>query len=297
MNQSPVSGVVVGIDASPRAQQALDWAADEADRRGVPLHIAHSWSLAPYQEPPGDRGDIPEDLLQAARQLVHEAEAHVRERQVGIEVHRHLLSERTVPGLVQLAQHAQLLVVGTRGRNRLSSTLLGSVSQGLAAHAACPLVVFTGPEGTAGPGEWTGDDGVVVLGAGPGEAAAPVEFAFAEAARRGVPLKVIRTWMYPQAYPGILAVGPVEEATRTRDESADLAEVLAAGRKAFPDVQLVTEVRLDEADAALVDASAGAALVVLGAERHRRRFTLPMGPVTHRVLHHAHCPVAVVPHV
>ena len=296
MNQSPISGVVVGIDTSLRAQQALDWAADEASRRGVPLHIAHSWSLAPYQVPAGERGDIAEHLLQAARQLVHQAEERVRERHGGIEVSSQLLSERAVPGLVHLAEHADLLVVGARGHNRLSSALLGSVSQGLAAYTACPLVVLTGTPAPSAPGEHSATGRAVVLGAAPGEAAAPVEFAFAEAVRRGVPLRGIRTWMYPPAYPGIVAVPPVEESTRTRAETADLAEVLAAGRKAFPDVPVVTEVRVDEADAALVDASAGAALVVLGAERHQRRFTLPMGPVTHRVLHHAHCPVAVVPH-
>ena len=296
MNQSPVSvsGVVVGFDTSPSALRALDWAADEATLRGAPLHIAHSWSLAPYQVPVGERGDIAEDLLKAARQLVHQAEAHVRERHPGIEVSSHLLSERAVPGLVDLTEHAQLLVVGTRGRNRLSSTLLGSVSQGLAAHAVCPLVVLADSQKASGPGEGE-RPGAVVLGAAPGEGAATVEFAFAEAARRGVPLRAIRTWTYPLAYPGI-SVPPVEEATRTQEETADLAEALAVGRKTFPDVQVVTEVKPDEADAALVDASAGAALVVLGAERHQRRFTLPTGPVTHRVLHHAHCPVAVVPY-
>jgi nucleotide-binding universal stress UspA family protein len=296
VNQSPVAGVVVGIDTSPQARQALDWAADEATRRDAPLHIAHSWSLAPYRVPAGERGDIAEGQLAAARQLVRQAEAHVRERHPGIEVSGHLLSERAVPGLAQLAEHARLLVVGVGGHHRLSSGLLGSVSQGLAAHASCPLVVLTGSPKASGPGEGPAADGPVVLGAGPGEAAAPVEFAFAEAARRGVPLRVIRSWMYPQAYPGIVAVPPVEQDTRTRAETADLVEVLAAGRKAFPDVQVVTEVGLDEADAALVDASAGAALVVLGAERHQRRLALPLGPVAHRVLHHAHCPVAVVPH-
>jgi len=194
------------------------------------------------------------------------------------------------------AEQAQLLVVAARGHNRLSSGLLGSVSQGLAAHTACPLVVLTGAPQASGPGERPVPGGAVVLGAAPGEATGPVEFAFAEAARRGVPLRVIRTWMYPSAYPGIIAVSPVEEATRTREQTADPAAVPAPGRTAFPDVQVVTEVTLDEADAALVDASAGAALVVLGAERHQRRFTLPLGPVTHRVLHHAHCPVAVVPY-
>ncbi|MEY9968271.1 nucleotide-binding universal stress UspA family protein [Streptacidiphilus sp. MAP12-16] len=291
MTASPVRSVVVGIDATPDNDQVLDWAADQAALRTAPLHIAHAWSLAPYQLPPGDRGDIAEQLLQAARQQLHRAEGRVRERYSSIEVSSELLTDGAVPGLVRTSEHADLLVVGTRGRNRLASTLLGSVSQGLAAHADCPVVVLAGPPQASAPGH-----GAVVLGAAPGEAAAPVTFAFAEASRRSVPLRVIRTWLYPQAYPGIFAVPPVEKITRTREENEDLAEVLAAGRKEFPDVQVITEVTLDEADAALVDASAGACLVVVGAERHQRRFAMPLGPVTQRVLHHAHSPIAVVPH-
>jgi nucleotide-binding universal stress UspA family protein len=297
MNASPEHAVVVGIDTSPHAEQALDWAADEAARRGAPLHIAHAWIMTPYQVPPTERGDIAQDYVQAARTLVQQAQDRVLAQHPGLDVSTELLTHGAVPGLVAAAEHADLLVVASRGHNRLASTLLGSVSLGLSAHAPCPVVVVKDhPASAPEPGgDGEGHD-AVVLGAAPGQAPAPVEFAFSEAARRGVPLRVIRTWMYPQAYPGIVAVPAVEEATRTREETADLTDVLAAARKAFPDVQVDQRVLLDEADAALVDASRGACLLVLGAERHQRRFTMPIGPTTHRVLHHAHCPVAVVPH-
>ncbi|WP_052069134.1 universal stress protein [Streptacidiphilus albus] len=289
---APVHGVVVGIDTSPDSEPALDWAAHEAARRGVALHIAHSWSLAPYQVPPGERGDLAEEQLRAAQQLVRRAEERARAARPGLRVDSELLSDRAVPGLVAAAGQAVMLVVGARGRNRLASTLLGSVSQGLAAHGRCPVIVVRGAEGRPDGGS----EAAVVLGAGPGEPAAVVGFAFAEAALLGAPLRVVRTWAYPAVYPGIVALPPIEENDRTGEETADLTEVLAAARKAHPEVRVLTEVSLDEAAAALVDASAGARLVVVGAERHQRRFTLPLGRVTQRVLHHAHCPVAVVPH-
>ena len=286
---APVHGVVVGIDTSPGSEPALDWAASEAARRGVALHIAHSWSLSPYQVPSGERGDLAEDQLRAAQQLVRRAEDRARAGRPGLQVDSELLSDRAVPGLVVAAAQAAMLVVGARGRNRLASTLLGSVSQGLAAHGRCPVIVVRGAVNG-------GSGAPVVLGAGPGEAAAVVGFAFAEAALLGAPLRVIRTWAYPAVYPGIVALPPIEETGRAEQETADLTEVLAAARKAHPEVRVLTEVSLDEAEAALVDASAGARLVVVGAERHQRRFTLPLGRVAQRVLHHAHCPVAIVPH-
>ncbi|QMU78040.1 universal stress protein [Streptacidiphilus sp. PB12-B1b] len=290
MNAPSAPGVVVGIDATPQAEQALDWAAEQAAERGVPLHIVHSWVLAPYQVPVEEQGDIAEESVRAARTLLDAAISRVRERHGGLAVSGEILAEGAVPGLVRIADRADLLVVGSRGRNRLASTLLGSVSQSLAAHAPCPLVVLTGPP------QQPDAAGAVVLGAAPGEAAAPVDFAFAEAARRGARLRVVRTWLYPQVYPGLVAVPVPDETDRMRAEAEELAEVLEQARKEFPDVEVVQEVRVDEPDAALVDASTGAALLVVGAKRNHHRFAMPMGPVTQRVLHHAHCPVAVVPH-
>jgi len=296
MNTPPAHAVVVGIDTSPNAEQALDWAADEAARRALPLHIAHAWAMTPYQLPAAERGDIAQDYIHAAQTLLGQAQDRVRGRHPELEVSTEVLNRGAVPGLVAAAENADLLVVASRGHNRLASTLLGSVSLGLSAHAPCPVVVIKDHTGSAPAGGDAGSDGAVVLGAAPGQAPEPVAFAFAEAARRSVPLRVVRTWMYPQAYPGVIAVPPGEEITRTREEAADLADVLATARKEFPDVQVDQRVLLDEADAALVDASKGASLLVLGAERHQRRFSMPIGPITHRVLHHAHCPVAVVPH-
>jgi nucleotide-binding universal stress UspA family protein len=291
MNDSALPGVIVGIDSSPRSRHALDWSAAEADLRGVPLRIVHATGPAPLTRSKEQSG---EPLLRAAHELVHQAEARVRLRHRDLVVHAELRSGPAVRELVGRAREADVLVVGARGHNRLSSALLGSVSLALAAHAPCPLVVVTGALEEASP--VSGPAATVILGAAPDEAPPPFEFAFAEAARRGATLRVIRAWQNPPAYPGIVDAPQIDGEARFREEASDLAEQLEAGHKAFPEVRVVAEVVCDEADAALVDASAEGGLVVLGAERHRDRLTMPLGPITHRVLHHAHCPVAVVPY-
>ncbi len=284
------NSVVVGIDPSDAATRALDWAADEAARRGVELRIAHSWGTALFLPETGGRATVPMGDV-AAEKFLEEAAERVRTRHSGLTVSVELLPEEPVTGLLRLSWQAALLVVGARGLNRFSSLLLGSVSQRLVTHAACPVVVVRGeqpPPGAAPAGE-------IVLGAAPGEPYAPVEFAFAEASWSHAPLRAVRTWMYPQTFPGYITVPPNEEAERDRAEREELATVLLRARTAHPDVQVVEQVALDQPEAALVEASRNASLVVVGARRHRPPFALPLAATVQRVLHHAHCPVAVVP--
>jgi nucleotide-binding universal stress UspA family protein len=289
MSSTSLRSVVVGVDASPNAQEALDWAAAEAARRGVPLHIAHAWSLAPHV-PRADGVDVTKSMIRAAEELLARAESRVHERHHGLRVDTELLPEEAVPGLIRLGGHAEMLVVGSRGLGRLSSVLIGSVSQGLVAHAPCPVVVFRTDQAETG-------SAAVVLGAGPDEASAPVEFAFAEASRRGVPLLAVRTWQDPTGvYMPYMVMPPEDSGERDKQENRLLLEVLAAARRAHPEVELLPRVTVGDAASALVDASSGACLTVVGAERHRHRFAMPIGRVAQQVLHHAHSPVAVIPH-
>lgn len=306
MSSSTARSVVVGVDASVHAQAALDWAADEAVLRGVPLRIAHAWTPAPHRVPGTDGAGAAKSLLQAAEEMLAQAGSHVQERHSGLTVGFEILPEEAAPGLIRLAQDADLLVVGSRGLSRFASVLIGSVSQSLVAHASCPVVVFRGASGAAdqasAPGGSSGrtatvpGPGAILLGTAPGEVAAPVEFAFAEAARRGVSLLAVRTWMYPASYGGYMVLPPDDSEERNAEENRDLLEVLASARKEYPDVRVFTEVGMGDAATTLVRLSDGAGLVVLGADRHRNRFALPIGRVAQQVLHHACAPVAVVPH-
>ncbi|WP_042424685.1 universal stress protein [Streptacidiphilus anmyonensis] len=290
MNSSPTEAVVVGLDTSENSRVALEWAADEARLRGAVLRIGHAWSMQAYRLPEAYKHDMAEDARKAAWAFLESAADDMRKRHPGLRVELELIDEAAVEGLLRMASaDASLLVTGRRGLNPFLTFLLGSISSGVAAHTPVPAVLV--------PIEGAPDErGPVVVGVAPGEPE-PVEFAFAEAERRGVPLRVVRSWMYPQAFPGHLAVPPKEEAGRDAQETAELEKLLLAARTAHPGVQVTLQVGAGLAEEAIVKASADACLVVVGAHRrHTQHFSLPIGRVPHRVLHLAHAPVVVVPH-
>lgn len=290
MNSSPTEAVVVGLDPSENSRVALEWAADEAQLRGAALRIGHAWSMQAYRLPEAYKHDLTDEARKAAWNFLEGGAEDMRQRHPGLQVTVELLEEGAVEGLLRMAaSDAGLLVTGRRGLNPFMTFLLGSVSEGIVAHTSVPTVLVP-LEGAPDPG------GPVVVGVAPGEAE-PIEFAFAEAERRGVPLKVVRTWMYPQAFPGYISVPPQDQVQRNADETKELEDLLAASRAAHPQVAVDVQVQLGLPEEAIVNASKGASLVVVGAHRkHTRHFSLPIGRVPHRVLHLAHAPVAVVPH-
>lgn len=290
MDASREPCVLVGIDESAGAAQALDWAAEEARRRGARLLVAHAVSMSAYRLSDAYRGDMADGIREAAKTLLGHCREQVGALHPELPVTTELLDDEPAWALLELAAEADLLVVGSRGAGPFTAALVGSVSHTLVAHAPVPVVVVRPGKDATAPG-----NGEVVLGVAPEEPYGPVEFAFAEAQRRGTGVRALRTWLYPQTLPGSIVVPPDEAAAQTARETAEVEELLGRARKAFPDVPVRIETRLAVPEEALVEASESAGLVVVGARRHRHRLALPVGRVTSRVLHHAHCPVAVVP--
>jgi nucleotide-binding universal stress UspA family protein len=137
------SCVVVGVDGSPGAVAALRFALDEASLRGLPLRIVCAWeaSAAAYVgETFAATADAFLEGEHHADEVLHtaleglEADAEVEVEALAIEGHPAAV-------LIEQARGAALLVVGSRGRGTAASLLLGSVSQKLAHHAPCPLVI------------------------------------------------------------------------------------------------------------------------------------------------------------
>jgi nucleotide-binding universal stress UspA family protein len=136
--------VVVGIDGSDIATSALVWAAEEAGRREVPLHVVHAWD-APYLSPPGaivavNREAIDRDSHKLLDEIVDGVVSRATHRPPSVEK----LSVPEAPGraLVEAGEDASLVVVGTRGRGGFAGLLLGSVSQHVIHHAPGPVVVI-----------------------------------------------------------------------------------------------------------------------------------------------------------
>ena len=135
--------VVVGVDTMATSGEAVMWAAAEAELRELPLVIVHAWiypasAASPYGYPIGP--DI-EAVREAANCELADAVQAVRDRYPGVSVDG-VLSEDT-PGhqLVDQSAGADLLVVGTHHRGRLSDFLGLSVSATCAQRADCPVII------------------------------------------------------------------------------------------------------------------------------------------------------------
>jgi nucleotide-binding universal stress UspA family protein len=135
--------IVVGVDGSGPSLRALRWAAEEARAHGKALEVVHVWERPQAYAPLGV-GSYPIDpgpAQEAARKLLDRELGEARALAPGVPV-RSLLEEGP-PGnvLIDAARDADLLVVGSRGLGGIRSFLLGSVSQQVAHHAPCPVVI------------------------------------------------------------------------------------------------------------------------------------------------------------
>jgi nucleotide-binding universal stress UspA family protein len=226
-----------------------------------------------------------------AESLLADAAAEAATTHPAVEVSSTILAGSAPATLCELSDEARLLVVGARGLSGVTSLLVGSTSMALAAHAHVPVVVVR--QGTADQGR----GGPVVVGFDDSpHAQAAAAFAFEEAAMREADLVVVRAWTPPRM-PWRSDVRPL---------TRDVAELETAERHALqlavdglaakhPTVPVATRLIAGDARHALAEASAGAQLVVVGSRGRGGFAGVYPGSVSHHLLHHAHCPVAIIP--
>ncbi|MFJ7984049.1 universal stress protein [Streptomyces sp. NPDC096351] len=299
--------VVVGVDGSEHSLRALTWALSASEKLAAPLVVAHVRSDALQLGAAriaslGPSPEIPDTVTAAVRRTVEE-------RGHRMPVRYETLDGSVTDALPAVARGARLLVTGSRGHGGFASLLLGSTSRTLAATAPCPLVVVPHEARTAALGSGAAA-GRVLLGLHPEETPDEVvSFAFEAAHHRGVPLAAVTAVRLPPQ-PGSPVVAPApalqmppqlplaDAAERfVREAEREQAERLRPFAARRPDVELVPAVVPADAAGVLVEGSRDAGLLVVG-RHHRHRFgSLLIGSVAHAVLHHAHCPVAVVPPV
>ncbi|MGW2745531.1 universal stress protein [Streptomyces sp. NPDC001450] len=283
--------LVVGVDGSEPSLRAVDWAADEAALRGLPLRVVYAslWERYEGTSLAQDLGKPSEQVM--AEDMVDAAARRARSRRPEVKVTTDLLPEEPEYVLVRESRTASAVVLGSRGRSSLAEALLGSVSVTVAGHAHCPVIVLRGShDNRATPGR----HGRIVLGVGENRAdAAAVRFAAEEARRRGVPLEAVRAWRCPAHEPHGHSL-PAGEPARLHEERA-AQELEAALREIPDDVEVHRRTVEGHAHQVLLGAAADADLLVVGARRREGHFGLQLGRVAHAVLHHSACPVAVVP--
>ena len=146
--------IVVGVDGSAPSVKALRWALGEARAHGARLQALYafdhspSWSVYAYAEsgvavpPPEEFEETAEQAQRRAEGLLHSVLDEVEDAAFGVDVEaRAVMERRPAAALLEAAQEADLVVVGSRGRGGFVGLLLGSVSQQIIQHAPCPVVV------------------------------------------------------------------------------------------------------------------------------------------------------------
>ncbi|WP_338703146.1 universal stress protein [Streptomyces sp. Q6] len=285
--------ITAGVDGSPESAAAAAWAAREAVRRGLPLRLVHVGEPAP------------EALALAADEsartrwagdLLADTEREIAERHPGLAVTTDVLDDGAARTLTAVAADAELLALGSRGHGPIVGFLLGSVGQQVIATAARPVVlVRAGDEPTT---EAAGREVVVGQEGDPEDSAAALEFAFRTAAARGATVRAVRAWSLPPVFaysPASLEL--LDEAGGMEPyEKKALAAALAPWRERFPDVTVTEHTEIGSAGQVLLSVAPRAQLLVVGRRARRTAVGARIGSVAHAVLHHAPCPVAVVPH-
>ncbi|MGW2448428.1 universal stress protein [Streptomyces sp. NPDC001675] len=285
--------LVVGVDGSDCSLLALDWAAAEAQRHGLPLRLVHAslWERYERARPSFGAGRPAEEVM--AQHIVASGAERVRARNPEVKVSGEVLPADPVAVLLAAAPTASALVTGARGRGEIAGLLLGSVSLAVAARAMCPVVVVRGEERNI-----AGSLGRIVAGAGESAGSAgALRFAAREAEARGCALTAVRAWRTPAQQP-VDHMLIADDAARSREERAlvGLDEALRETEREHPGLEIERRPAEGPAHRVLLEASAEADLIVVGAVRRQGHLGLQLGRIAHTLLHHARCPVAVVPH-
>ena len=280
--------IVAATDGSEESLQAVEWAAREAELRGLPLRLVSAAALPPR---------MAEHQTAAGVATVADTVVHDRDRGLAAATQRATaiapdilvdadgLGGSPAIAITEAGSGASMLVVGSRGMGAFTALILGSVSRYAAANAACPVVVVREQATAAQPqvGVGVGD---------PAEASAALAFAFEEAALRKASLVAMHAWDSG----GGVSRAARAPGTRAIEErvAGQLQALLADGQARYPDVQASYDLVYGHPGRALVGLSARADLVVLGRHQHDGRLPGP-GAVRHAVLNHAHGPIVIVP--
>jgi nucleotide-binding universal stress UspA family protein len=277
--------IIVGYDGSGCADRALEWAVEEARLRQVTLTIFHSWNF-PYT---GMMGPVSTQIEEAAEQTLQTAVDRVRAAAPDVVIKPLLSYGPPALVLVDSSKQADLVVVGSHGHSDFRELMLGSVSAQVAQHAACPVVVVRG-SGELAPEDYPGR--IVVGTDGSVMADHAVGLAFEEAYLRGLPLMAVCAWHLPDhaaPHAPYLDAGGLRKVAKEQFQDA-----LAIWGEKYPDVRVLAEFTDEPAAEALIAASAGARLVVVGSRGLGAVRGRLLGSVSQHLLHHAPCPVEVV---
>ncbi|MEN3538139.1 universal stress protein [Microbispora sp. ZYX-F-249] len=279
-----IDPVVVGTDGSAGATAAVEWAADHAGLRGVPLRVVHAVDRLPYDGPRYPIPDCYDKLTPSGRQILDHAARVARNRRPGLVVTTQVTEGRPGRVLREQASGAAEVVIGSHGAGGFPGMLLGSVGNQVAGHVAVPVVVVRPTPTEAAAGIVAGFDCTETSGAA-------LAYAFEEARLRGQRVRIVCAWEPPVPYGPVVATD-LDGMRRAAEEYA--RGELRPWQGAYADVRTELDMVRGHPVSALAEASARAVLLVVGSHGRNAFTAAVLGSVSRALLAHARCPVAVV---
>jgi nucleotide-binding universal stress UspA family protein len=282
--------LTVGVDGSDTSVLALQWAAREAAKRGATLRAVHAFALPVYGGEMG-MGMAPTSIDIEALQEFHDTAvaeqlAPIRATYPALAVESVVEIGSSVGVVVDRAEDAELVVVGSRGAGSVAALLLGSVAHGVAHRAPCPVVLV--PDGPILPIRR-----IVVGTDGSPAADLAVAWGSSEAALWGAELTLIHVWDHPYTDGG--------EGTTTSAHlmEVDAMRVLALAAQAAEKHpghrgEIQRKLLRGSPGATLVHEARESDLLVVGARGRSALRSVFLGSTSNDAIHHAHCPIAVI---
>jgi nucleotide-binding universal stress UspA family protein len=284
--------LTVGIDGSEHSTCALAWAAREAQRRGCRLRVVHAYTVPVYGTDFGVGATYPSaDLpaLQSANETTTRAQlTDVVAAYPDLEIETVVRSGWAVGAIVDDTPEAELTVIGSHGAGAFAAVFLGSVAHGVV-HRSKGAVVLV--PNTLVPAT-IANIGVATDGSPASQTA--VNWAADEADQWGAELTLIHAWEYPYVGP---RTGTVEPAELMELDAARLMKTAIADLHfSRPNLKAAVHAKVVQGPAisAIVDASEGTDLLVVGARGHGALRSLILGSTSSAIIHRATCPVAVI---
>jgi nucleotide-binding universal stress UspA family protein len=282
-----MGSIVVGIDESAGAAEALRWAAREGELRGWKVTAVLCWGYLDQHHGTAphvfEAGYTAADADAAAHTIVIRA---LGEGAAAVE--RRTVNDLAVRGLLEASAGADLLVLGARGLGTFRALLLGSVSQHCLHHAPIPVAIVR-----VAADRLAGRSRVVVGVDGSATAQRALEWAVEEACLRQAVLEVVHAWNPPALAVPTMALdyGIFDEAAHAIVADA-LDQVDTSGLPG----PVLRVIKVGTGGRVLVEQADGADLVVVGSRGRGGFRDLLLGSVSQQVAHHAACPVVVLPH-
>lgn len=278
--------IVVGVDGSVDAHAALNWAMDHAATHpSAHVTLVHAWSVP---EAAGLMGAESFEIRRtAAQRVLNDARQSTRSAD-GTTVIARLEYGAAAAAVLSTAENADLIVVGTRGRGRVSGLLLGSVSQAVVTRAAVPVAVISHTVPS--------DRGPIVVGLDDSsEARSALRWAATHAQHQDLPLKVVHA-IQPHHVAGLLGMAKLQPDVAWRADATRALATIIHEEIGDPGGLELDAVATQAGPAAgLLGAAEGASLIVLGTRGRGGAASALLGSVSSEVLKRPPCPVVLIP--